>query len=799
VPPSSTSLSDNPDREGRGWPPREAGDGPASESATGLVTPLVEELATAWRRGERLPAEIMLDRQPGLWGNAESAIRLIYEEVCLRQAEGHEVPASELVRRFPQWRAELEMLLDCDRLLKEGSERAAFPAVGEAFGGFLLLAGLGRGARGHCFLATQPALAGRQVVIKITPDDQGEHLSLARLQHTHIVPLYSEQAFPERGLRALCMPYLGGATLGQILESLGDVPPDGRTGRSLLDSLDRRGEELGPMARSGPSPARNFLAHVSYERAVCWIGACLADALQYAHDRGLVHMDLKPSNVLLAADGQPMLLDFHLAREPVRPGASPPDWLGGTPGYMSPEQESALEAVRRGRAPVAGVDARTDIFSLGALLGEMLGLSLPAGVGVAPTATRRSGSKVSPGLEDAIRKCLAPDADERYPDAGSLAEDLRSHMAHQPLRWVANRSPGERWRKWRRQRPAALSRLKLMISALVAVTATAAVAWACYIVPRLHEAERALLDSKIFIARREYPTARQAIARGTALIEGLPGDPGLSEEFAGLLLLVDRSSDADRLHGLVERLRSLDTAVPLSPEAVNAVARHCHSLWEARRPILDPIGRGNDREAAERLRADLLDLAVVWAELRVRVATGRGSEIEARREALAILDEAEATFGPSHILYRGRQANAGALGLSEVAAAAAVGAARVPPRTAWEHCAVGRSLLASGNLEEAEAAFDRAVALRPQDFWPNFHQGGCAFRLGRFADAVGAFRACVSLAPDRAEGYYNRALAYSALGQTALASLDFDRALRLDPSLSPPPSARYAPGHRSGR
>ena len=156
-----------------------------------------------------------------------------------------------------------------------------------------------------------------------------------------------------------------------------------------------------------------------------------------------------------------------------------------------------------------------------------------------------------------------------------------------------------------------------------------------------------------------------------------------------------------------------------------------------------------------------------------------------------MLDEAETAFGPSHLLFRERQAHAEALGLTDVAEAAARGASRLPPRTAWEHCAVGRSLLASGDLARAGAAFERALALRPQDFWANFYQGVCAYRLRRFEDAVNAFRVCVALAPDRAECYYNRALAHAALGHVGPAGLDHDRATRLDPALvAVPPDPR---------
>ena len=116
---------------------------------------------------------------------------------------------------------------------------------------------------------------------------------------------------------------------------------------------------------------RPAIAGTSYVHAVCWVGACLADALQYAHDRGLVHLDLKPSNVLLTADGQPMILDFHLAREPISPADAGPAWLGGTPGYMSPEQTEALLAVRHGKPVPRPVDGRSDIYALGVVLYEV--------------------------------------------------------------------------------------------------------------------------------------------------------------------------------------------------------------------------------------------------------------------------------------------------------------------------------------------------------------------------------------------------------------------------------------------
>ena len=345
---------------------------------------LVEEVYRRyWQRGERPTAETFLARHPRLAVLPEAAIRVIYEEICLRRSAGQDVRLSELVKRFPRWRTELEVLLDCDRLVGAVSDPPPFPAAGETFGEFVLLAELGRGARGRCFLAAQQSLSHRRVVLKVTPDDLVEHLSLARLQHTHIMPLYSEHEFPVQTLRALCMPYLGGETLARILAELSNVPAARRTGQSLLDVLDRP-QQPRPWPQSGESPARQFVGQSTYVRAVCWIGACLADALQYAHERGLVHMDVKPSNILLTADSQPMLLDFHLARAPISSGDLPADGVGGTPGYMSPEQQLMVKAITSGNAVVTGVDARSDLYSLGRVLAEMLA--------AAPREGRRAGS-----------------------------------------------------------------------------------------------------------------------------------------------------------------------------------------------------------------------------------------------------------------------------------------------------------------------------------------------------------------------------------------------------------------------
>ena len=749
----------------------------SAEARSGAhATQQVEAMVAAWQRGERPLAEKFLASLAE--SGDEAAIRLIYEEVCLRQEAGLEVDPAEILGRFPRWQAELEVLLDCHRLFQMHPAPPAFPEVGEVLGGFRLLVELGRGAAGRVYLASQPSLADRPVVLKVTARGREEHLSLARLQHMNVMPLYSEQVLLARNLQILCMPYLGGATLSRIFETLAEKPPARRSGKDLIEAMDRAQAEL-PVFLPAQGPFRKMLSRANYIQALCWIGACLADGLQYAHDRGLVHMDIKPSNVLLTGEGQPMLLDFHLARGPIGPDGPLPSWLGGTPEYVSPEQQAAMAALREGRAVVVTVDGRSDVYSLGVLLDEALGgpVAGPCPSGASRTPLHRRNPDVSVGLSDIIRKCLRPDPADRYPDASSLATDLRRHLNHLPLLGVPNRSLLERWRKWRRRRPSALPRkLVLAVSVATLISASAFVSNAYR--QRVQEIESALEAGRESLARQQFAEAARSLSNALKLAGPTPAVGKLRRALTEELLLVQRDWKAAELHRLADLIRFRYGLAPQPSEEARSIVRRGPEIWEARGLLTAPIGDRREPEIEGRIRTDLLDFVTVWADLLVRLAPP-GETVAARREALHRLDEADALLGPSPALDRVRRENAEALGL-----AVPTPAATSPPRSAWEHCDLGRSYLRSGDLEGAAEEFARAVDLRPQDFWPNFYLGVCAYRLGRHDEAVTQFSICNALAPDTAECYVNRALAYEALGQPSSALRDYTRALQIDRTLS---------------
>lgn len=703
-----------------------------------------EAMASRWRAGDRPPAEEYFDAHPVLWTVPEAALELLAEELVLRDECGEPVRVDELIERFPQWAGPVTALAECHLALGSRSAATVFPTRGEWLGDFFLRSELGKGAHGRVYLATQPVLADRPVVLKVGPDDGAEHLSLARLQHTHIVPLYSVHEFPDRGLRALCMPYFGGKTLAAIQSRLGPLTP----GSDWLAALGA-GDPALPALSNGP--ALRFLSRASFPDAVCWIGACLADALQDAHDHGLVHLDLKPSNVLIAADGVPMLLDFHLARPPIAAGETPPGWLGGTPGFMAPEQEAAVAAVRAGRPVPDPVDGRADVFALGLLLRGLFDSASAA---------------PSRGVADILARCTATGPSDRYSTAAAVARDLRRHLADLPLKGVPNRSVAERFRKWRRRRPYAAP-LLLSVSALLVGFG----GFASHAERLADRAEAARRNGRVHLAAGRFNEARESFRNGQILLAGIPFHDGLRQQLRSDLRDADRVEVAGRVRILADRARLLFSADNGTAADSESFTTQCRDIWDHRDEFRNALSQPHDTGLA-----DLLDVGLYLAEISAR----RGNSTE----ALSVLDEAEVTFGPTAAVACEMARHARAAGRPDRVIEAERSIASRPPTRPWEFVLVGRSLLAAGQLEAARSTLDRAAIDDPQSLWANHYRGTCLLRLDRPVEAAAAFSACVALAPTAPWCRYNRGLAFLAAERVDAARADFDRVLELDPGFT---------------
>jgi tetratricopeptide (TPR) repeat protein len=237
------------------------------------------------------------------------------------------------------------------------------------------------------------------------------------------------------------------------------------------------------------------------------------------------------------------------------------------------------------------------------------------------------------------------------------------------------------------------------------------------------------------------------------------------------------------LHSLVEQLSFACRQDGMSTASRRRLIDACQATWDARTQVEQSAA--DDPRLSAQIKADLLELSVLWADLASRQTPAAGQPAPKQPRAVAILDEAAAALGPSPILARERAAFA----------AAATGDADVLPtdmddrsvrnrlKTGWEHYAYGRALLREGRLVAAAEVLERAVELAPQDFWANFYQADCAYRLRENALALSALRVCIALAPEKAEGYFNRGLVHAAREDWAQADGDFSRALALDGSL----------------
>lgn len=419
-----------------------------SETLLALVR---ADLSLRWQTHERILVEWYRERFPELWGDDLAA--LIYEEFCLSEEAGDVPEPAHFLARFPDVADllgpvfEIHGLLNANILANDtvplfGRAEPSLPEAGQTIADFRLVEELGRGAFARVFQAVERP-DNRTVALKVALSASREPLTLARLQHPHIVPIYSYRTDPVTGLSLLCMPYLGRVTLARILED--PALPFARNGTDLLAVLDRLDPpNLGQEVRS---PARALLADRTYDQAIAWWGARLAEALQHAHDRGIWHGDIKPSNVLVTDDGLPMVLDFNLAQEAWLGEAEvPPAVLGGTMAYMAPEQ---LEALAEGRAEHA--EGRTDIFALGVVLFETLvpgerPFSIPIGaltirevlleasderrLGAPPLSTVRPGVPAS--LVAVVERSLAPWPEDRYASAAELAADLQAVADDEP-------------------------------------------------------------------------------------------------------------------------------------------------------------------------------------------------------------------------------------------------------------------------------------------------------------------------------------------------------------------------------
>jgi eukaryotic-like serine/threonine-protein kinase len=283
--------------------------------------------------------------------------------------------------------------------------------AGERLEDFEILRPIGEGGLARVYLAKQISL-GREVALKISRNSGREARLMAGLEHDHIVKVFSEFVDVPRDLRILCMQYVPGTTLDQVITRLAGLPKEGLSGATLLeivDSLVTDSVEFHPASLQ----FRDTLAHFDFTETVLFMGARLADTLEYAHQKDILHLDVKPANILFNPYGRFLLSDFNISFSKADVEATKQQ-LGGTPDFMSPEQEALFTAKDR-EAAIAKLDRRSDVYALALVLRKLFET---AGLHAEPKALWRA----------VLAKALQRDPEKRFATAADFASALRGAL-----------------------------------------------------------------------------------------------------------------------------------------------------------------------------------------------------------------------------------------------------------------------------------------------------------------------------------------------------------------------------------
>lgn len=732
--------------------------------------------------GQPRPAEDYLSRWPTDPKDDVDAANVLAAEFFWRRDRGERPSIAEYERRHPEHGKSFAALVRRQSLIRSlGGRRnrqdrmLGLPGEGDELFGFRLRQPLGTGAFASVFVAEQADLAGRPVVLKISAIEGVEPQTLARLQHTNIVPIYSVHEDPAAGLRAVCMPYFGGANLATVQACVWKASARPQHGSELVEALEAvaapppealarswRGEESGrapgPPAALPELTPQGLLGGMSYIRSVAWIVARLADGLHHAHQRGVLHRDIKPSNILLSSDGEPLLLDFNVSQDATADSVHAV--LGGTVAYAAPEHIRAL--LDRTPDTMLSVDRRSDCYSLGLVLTEMLaGRSLFGQTGsysILPTQlqamveeraqrvprVRECRPDVPWSLESIARKCLDPDPDRRYQQASHLAEDLRRFLEDRPLKFAPELSRAEQVCKFLRRHPRLMTNVAFCLGGLGMLVAA---------------------GSALAGVSRHLTEARAELGSARALDRKRAHDEGTLRALCLINTTLGNQDHLGRGSEVCERTLAL-----YDP----GDGRPCeeHPDWAA-------LGPEDRRSLAE----DRRELLILLAGARVRLAPGDPTTL---RGSLALLDEAEALRGPgpSKALWLDRSSYLGQLGELDRAVEALKRADAIPAATARDHYLLAISLARSGGEDgyrRAIAELDEALRLNPKHYWSMMQRGICHMELGEALLAISDFGACTGLWPDHPWGYFNRGYILDRNGKKAEAIDDYTAALEHDP------------------
>jgi serine/threonine protein kinase/tetratricopeptide (TPR) repeat protein len=565
---------------------------------------------------------------------------------CLdRLNAGETVDLERIAREHPDLAPELSRQLEAFRALIPDDARTADASGGDqalgVLGDYRLRRKVGRGGMGVVYEAWQNSM-DRRVALKVLPSGIAadsktvtrfvrEARVAGQLHHPHVVSVFGMGI--EQNTPYYAMEFVEGETLAQVLTRLKEAPLEEKT------------------------PFGYPRDDVAYYSALARAFADVADGLQHAHSKGVTHRDIKPSNLILDREGRLRILDFGLAHLEGQESLTLTGDILGTPLYMSPEQAMAR------RIPI---DHRTDIYSLGATLYEMVAWKPPFEgknhqdtlsqiIFREPPPLRARNPRIAKDLETIVDKCLRKDPADRYGTAEALAQDLRRFARGDAIEARPESVLG------RLSRKASRNKGRLTVAAVLAIllAATGILLWRSHQEAEARKAEAyesmvraavvkmqvrqpalqvAPVNTPFLIDWKDFQMVggggpgdpvQQAVAELVAAAGLIPARPDAHFQRARALIILGREAQAK---GALERARSADPAFAPARVLLSSLLEKAGDRDGALREMQEIEGRGQAGWARAWLSAHRAAEDRRWAE--ADVAYGKLLEMEhSAREA----------------------------------------------------------------------------------------------------------------------------------------------------------------------
>ncbi|MFT7617878.1 MAG: tetratricopeptide (TPR) repeat protein [Planctomycetota bacterium] len=747
--------------------------------------------------------------------NADRLALVFLERFWADQDSGNENTLAEYLKQFPGNDETIASEFLGALAEARGDEGEESPEVdGEHIGPYRIEKELGRGGQGVVWLAEDTRL-GRKVALKVlTGLGPGAESHLARfkreaalaskLEHPGICGVHDTGI--AGGIPYIAMRYVEGETLGDRLSRLNSEATEADPSSFISFDDD---DETNSSPKSSSTSSSSSIDRPELERTIAAFEK-IAIAMHAAHEVGIVHRDIKPGNIMLTKDHEPILLDFGLAHDDsddAGPSLTQTGDLFGTPAYMSPEQITGRRVV---------LDRRSDIYSLGVTLYECLTGKRPF---EAPTReslyqaimskeaqpVRKLNRMIPTDLEVVLQCTMDKDRDKRYQTAADLAEDLRRVRSGEPI--LAKKvSAFGRALRWAKRRPAAAALMMALAFGIPTISGLGVWYWTHR--DEVAAQEQAALfeavEDQLEIGFHEMDEGRKTVAVA-AFEAALSLDPTSAEATVGLALTHLKLRAPEKALKVLEqsevnpgvlartKARVLD-ALDRKPEAAAVLAAapelkgalmwflEGQNKWDEGSRQLRSFTSKNDGKA-NAIKAEALFLRAVQASPRVRRAyhfrLAHAAGYCKSPSASAIADAIESLWPNSPRAW-------GWIGEArwddpDRRVSAYEEAIQLKPDWAMAHTYLGLALEEQGKIDEAIIEFKEAIRIGPEEWGVHNFLGNALREQGKIDEAIIEYREAIRIGGGSPILRVTIGILLSNQGKIDEAIIEFREAIRLKP------------------